>query len=145
MRKIIISLIIAVSMILTLSSCGGEVKFEGHERRLSTVQSSENGQVIAYSPTSLFGGAVAYPDAVIMEMSLIADDGKITVFDETNDKSYEGTYSLDGITPDSRNYIITIDGERGYTGVTMTTYADGSKTPTLPITLDGYSLCFYAE
>ena len=40
---------------------------------------------------------------------------------------------------------VTIDGKEGYATVAMTTYADGSEEPTLPISLDGYSMYFYAE
>ena len=142
----IFALLFAMTMtVFSLSACNDELKIENYEWRLSTVQSSANGRVVAYSATSLFGGAVAYPDAPTVEMSLVAKDGRITITDETNNKTYDGTYSLDAITPDSRNYIITVDGEQGYAGVAMTTYADGSKTPTLPITLGEYSLYFYAD
>ena len=37
-----------------------------------------------------------------------------------------------------------LGGKTGYATVAMTTYADGTEEPTLPITLDGYSMYFYA-
>ena len=48
-------------------------------------------------------------------------------------------------TPEGTDYHITIDGKSGFACVAMTTYADGTEEPTLPISLDGYSLYFYAE
>ena len=42
-------------------------------------------------------------------------------------------------------YRITIDGKSGFACVAMTTYADGTEEPTLPISLDGYSIDFYAN
>ena len=78
-------------------------------------------------------------------MTLVAKDGKITITNVTNNKTYEGTYTVSGRNPVGTDYHITIDGKSGYAGVAMTTYADGSEEPTLPITLDGYSMYFYAE
>ena len=38
-----------------------------------------------------------------------------------------------------------VDGKSGYAGVAMTSYADGTEEPTLPIALDDYSMYFYAN
>ena len=86
-----------------------------------------------------------HPEAKIIEIILVAKDGKIIITDVTNNNTYEGTYTVSGRNPKGTDYHITIDGKSGYAGVAMTTYADGSEEPTLPITLDGYSMDFYAE
>ena len=78
-------------------------------------------------------------------MPYLAKDGKITITDVTNNKTYEGTYTVSGRNPEGTDYHITIHGKSGYAGVAMTTYADGTKEATLPITLGGYSMYFYAE
>ena len=40
---------------------------------------------------------------------------------------------------------VTIDGKEGYATVAMTTYADGTEEPTLPINLGTHSIYFYAD
>ena len=87
----------------------------------------------------------AYPEAKIIEMTLSAKDGKITITDITNSTVYEGTYTVSGRNPKGTDYHITIDDKFGYAGVAMTTYADGTEEPTLPITLGGYSMYFYSN
>ena len=89
--------------------------------------------------------ATGVSGAKIIDMTLTAKDGKIAVADLTNGKTYEGTYIVTKITPAGTDYSITLDGKSGYATVAMTTYADGSQTPTLPITLGSYSMYFYAE
>jgi len=86
-----------------------------------------------------------HPEAKIIDMTLVAKDGKLTITDNTNKKSYDGTYSVSGKNPKSTDYKLTINGKKGYATVAMTTYADGTSEPTLPINLDGYSIYFYAK
>ena len=82
--------------------------------------------------------------APILYMGEVTSDGKLTLTDHTHQKTYEGTYTLTQKTPEEMRYDITLDGKTGYATVAMTTYADQSQAPTLPITLEGYSLSFYA-
>ena len=87
----------------------------------------------------------AHPEAKIVEMTLVAKDGKITITDHTNNKTYEGTYKVEQKTPAGTDYEVTIDGKEGYATVAMTTYAAGTEEPTLPINLGTQSIYFYAE
>ena len=41
----------------------------------------------------------AHPEAKIVEMTLVAKDGKITITDHTDNKTYEGTYTVEQKTP----------------------------------------------
>ena len=52
---------------------------------------------------------------------------------------------MTGKDPKGTDYRITIVGKSGFACVAMTTYADGTEEPTLPISLDGYSIDFYAD
>ena len=49
------------------------------------------------------------------------------------------------VTESSEDYKIIIKGKDGYAAVAYTTYDDGTKEPTLPITIGGYDLYFYAN
>ena len=53
--------------------------------------------------------------------------------------------TVSGRNPEGTEYRITIGNKTGHAIVAMTTYADGTEEPTLPISLDGYSMYFYAK
>ena len=143
MKKIVSILLLAATLIFALSSCGmGKPKIEDYEWKMRTIAHVEGEQLIYDAAAE---ESTTHPEAKIIEMTLVAKDGKITITDATNGKTYEGTYTVSGRNPEGTDYHITIDGKAGYAGVAMTTYADGSKEPTLPISLDGYSMYFYAE
>ena len=143
MKKITSILLLAITLIFALSACGiGKPKIEDYEWKMRTIMHAEDNQVIY---DAVAEESTTHPEAKIIEMTLVAKDGKITITDVTNGKTYEGTYTVSGRNPKGTDYNITIDGKSGYAGVAMTTYADGSEEPTLPISLDGYSMYFYAE
>ena len=78
-------------------------------------------------------------------MTLIAKGGKITIIDATNEMIYEGAYSAVGKNLKGTDYRIVIDEKTGHATVAVTTYVGGTKEPTLPINLAGYSMYFYGE
>ena len=143
MKKIVSILLLAATLMLALSACGiGKPKIEDYEWKMRTIAHVEGEQLVYDAAAE---ERTAHPEAKIIEMTLVAKDGKITITDVTNGKTYEGTYTVSGRNPEGTDYQITIDGKSGYAGVAMTTYADGSEEPTLPISIDGYSMYFYAE
>ena len=83
-----------------------------------------------------------YPDAEIVDVTLVAKDGEITVTDTTNNKTYSGTYAVQQKTPDGTDYEVTIDGVSGYATVAPTEYYDNAEIPTLPINIGDYCIYF---
>ena len=143
MKRIISILLLTTMLILTLSACGtGKPKIEDYEWKMQTIMHAKDNQIVY---DAVAEESSTHPEAKIIEMMLVAKDGKITITDVTNNTTYEGTYTVSGRNPKGTDYCITIDGKSGYAGVAMTTYADGTEEPTLPITLDGYSMYFYAN
>ena len=86
-----------------------------------------------------------YPDAEIVDLTLNAKGGEITITDTTNHRTYTGTYEVMRKTPKGTDYEIIIDGVNGYATVAPTEYYDGSEIPTLPININGYSLYFISN
>ena len=143
MKKIVSIILLATMLIFALSACGmGKPKIEDYEWKMRTIIHAEDNQVVYDAAAE---ESSTHPEAKIIEMTLVAKDGKITITDVTNNKTYEGTYTVSGRNPEGTDYNIMIDGKSGYATVAMTTYADGTEEPTLPISLDGYSIDFYAE
>ena len=143
MSRTVSIFLLAVIMILTLSSCGsGKNRIEDHEWKMRSIIHVEDNQVV-YDATS--EESSVHPEARVIDMTLVASNGKITIVDATNHKIYEGTYAVSGKNPRGTEYHITIDGKGGNAGVAMTTYADGIEEPTLPISIGIYSMYFYAK
>lgn len=145
MKRVLSTVFLLLSLTLLFSSCATKnISIEDYEWQMRTVISgdietskNEDSLVVAVGePDKL------YPDAKIVDLILIAKDGKITINDETNNKTYNGTYKVQQKTPKGNVYEVTINGQDGYATVAPTEYYDGSEIPTLPINLGEYGLYF---
>lgn len=143
--KKLIALFCAAIFAVTLSACNADVvKIEDYEWKMRTVMSNDT-EAAQYQDELVVAVGEAdelYPDAEIVDMTLTAKDGEITITDTTNGKTYNGTYEVIQKTPKGTDYEIIIDGVTGYATVAPTEYYDGTEIPTLPINIDGYSLYF---
>lgn len=143
--KKLVCVVMVLGFVLGLSACNGdEVVIEDYEWKMRTVMSNdieaaqnEENLIVAVGEADEL-----YPNAKIVDLTLIAKDGEITVTDETNNKTYKGTYKIQQKTSKSVDYEVIIDGVTGYATVAQTEYYDGSEIPTLPINLGNYSLYF---
>lgn len=99
--------------------------------------STENDFVIAVGEADSL-----HPDSKIVDLTLSAKDGLLTIADLTNGKTYEGTYRVTRRTPKSIDYEIVINGTEGYATVANTVYYGGEEVPTLPINIGDYALYF---
>lgn len=143
MKKMISILLLLTTLLLTLSACGaGSVKIEDYEWQMRTVMHTEGE---SFTVPAIGEADESYPDAKVIDLTLTAKDGTITITDATNGNTYTGTYKLIDTTLESNNYEVTIDVKTGYATVALTEYNDGSKEATLPINLGEYSLYFYED
>ena len=143
MKRTISTIILIATLTIALSACGmGKVKIEDYEWKMRTIMHGEDNQVVVDAVGEY---DTAHPEAKIKNMTLTAKDGKITITDHTNNKTYEGTYKVEQKTPSGTDYKVTIDGKEGYATIAMTTYADETEEPTLPINLGTHSIYFYTE
>lgn len=141
MKKIFCLLLICVLAVF-ITACGNdEITIEGHEWQLRTAANiNAEGLVVAVSEKT-----EAYPEAEVVEVVLTAEDGEIVITDKTNSKTYVGAYEEMYVTNNSEDYKIILKGKDGYATVAYTTYDDGTKELTLPVTIDGYDMYFYAN
>lgn len=143
--KKILSVFLMAFIVFALSACNADVvKMEDYEWKMRTVMSNDT-EAAQYQDELVVAVGEAdelYPDAEIVDMTLTAKDGEITITDNTNGKTYNGTYEVMQKTPKGTDYEIIIDGVNGYATVAPTEYYDGTESPTLPINIGGYSLYF---
>ncbi len=144
MRRLISLLIIIALMLLCLAGCSSldNIKIEDYEWELSRVIVLEDETVLVLASNN---ETDISNEAKKIDIELIADNGSITITDHLNNCTYNGTYKRTRNTPAGTDYEITIDGNPGYATAAMTTYADGSRLPTLPISLGKYTLQLYAK
>lgn len=143
--KKLISILLILIFTFAFSACGADAAaIEDHEWKMRAVMSNnievvqnEDELVVAVGEEDAL-----YPDAKIVDLTLAAKDGELTITDATNGKTYSGTYKVQQKTPEGTAYEVTIDGEAGYAELSPAEYYDGSELPTLPINLSDYSLYF---
>ncbi len=133
---------LTVALLCTVGCQANVVKIEEYEWELVRVLVLENESVkimASNEENDILDGAER------VDITLKAENGKITITDHINNRTYLGTYERTQTTPQSTDYTLIIDGQKGHATVAMTTYADGTQTPTLPISLGDYTLQFYAK
>lgn len=132
---------------LMFSSCGTDkIEIEDYTWKMRAVMSNEldDGENLDSDSLVLAVGEsdALYPDAKIVDITLIAKNGEITLTDETNNKVYGGTYQVTKNTSNAIDYKIKLDGLSGYATVSATEYYSGTEIPTLPINFGEYSVYF---
>lgn len=136
--------IIFVTFILLLTGCNQAdiPEIEDYTWEMSSVQSKEqNGQAVAYGER----GSSTLDTAKYIDLICAAKDGSLTLTDTSNGKKYLGTYKLKESDPQATHYDVLLEGNEGFAVVSMTTYHDGSQVPTFIISLDDYTINFFAE
>ena len=142
---------IALLMIFLLTGCSKTAvpEIDEYTWTMDTIQSvNNNGQIIAHGPGSTAGAGdfAETGTEAPLEMFLIceAENGVLTITDQTNHKTYTGTYKTAGTSPESLTYEVTVDGTDGMATVAMTEYHNGDQVPTLVMRLGEWTIYFYA-
>lgn len=128
------------ALVLLLAGCaGGAPTMEDYTWRMTTVNSMEDGQALARGE----GGT---PDSV-QEIVLLcsAQDGALTLTDETNGETCTGTYRLSERGRESTLYEISLDGEEGIAVVSVTKYQDDSEKPTMILSTSDVAITFFSD
>lgn len=135
-------------MIFMLTGCSNEKnavsdapKIEDYSWVMTTIQSSEDdGQIIAHAVDT-----VGVPEnSVEIVLKCSAANGELSLTDETNSKSYKGTYKLTDANQETRIYEVVLNNVEGIAVVSMTKYEDKSQTPTFIIRFEDYSINFFS-
>lgn len=129
-------------LLLLLVGCsdgasGDPPSFEGCIWQMTTVQSIKaGGQAIACAP-----GTSAADNEILLMCS--AENGTITLSNETIGQTYTGTYKLSESHHDGYIYEITIGKTAGMAAISMTTYHNEKQIPTLIISAGDYDINFF--
>ena len=149
MKKIYLILSAVLVLALALTGCGSDgVKIEGHKWELTLVQSGADGSIVACG-SEYYEMHKEIEDIIVVDLECSVENGKFTIQDKTNNKTYEGTYKISSTNPDSAIYELETAANSGMAVTANTEYTDhnGTKTytPTLIITLGNYSMNFQSK
>lgn len=145
MKRIILSAMLVFLLVGTTGcSTADPIKIEGHDWHLTFVLSSEDGKVLGCAPEH-YEFHKEDEDIKEMDLDCVVSDGTYTIIDATNSTEYSGTYEIMEENKESIIYTLTSGEETGMAVTSITKGDDGSKTPTLIITMDGYDLNFQSE
>lgn len=147
MKKVLIS-VLPIMLLFCFCGCSGNqtAKMEDYDWTMVTVQSiAENGRVIAYNPEETLEDEIIYTEAKKMEITLTAQNGKITLSDKTDDKDYEGTYKLKTAEYDTAIYEVNVNGNTGNAVVSWFISSTGNRSVTLILSLGDYAINFRAQ
>lgn len=125
-----------------LTGCFQSVKvpIDSYSWEMTTIQGNGDGGVVACAPELLQQNEGA--QALVLRCQ--AQDGVLTLTDATNKQGYSGTYRVEQAAPEATTYQIAIGDAAGYAVTGMTTFLDGSQSPTFIINIGGYALNFHA-
>ena len=130
-------------VLLLLAGCGnrGIPGIDEYAWTMTSVLTMADGQVIACGEKQ----SSSYENARKIELVCTAEDGTLTLTDQTNNQTYAGTYQLSEKNQEAAMYTVSVSGLKGLGIAAMTEYLDGSKDPTFILNLGGYMVYFLAE
>lgn len=136
----------AAALVLCLSGCAvTETTLEAHTWYMTTAQSTQSGEVVAYNPNALLDGAFTYADCAVAELTCRAADGQILLENATDGTSSSGTYQKVSSDPDATIYRLVFAEGEGTAVASVTKYDDGTQKATLVVTVGNYTLYFQTD
>ena len=131
-------LILPALALVFLAGCGASVSGipEGLTWTAQTLQSQEDGEILAAAEGSSFQGAAP------LDVTAQVEDGVITLNDHTGGKTYTGVLTpKEDATLSAHVYTLVFpDAPEGYAVYGVTEYADGSQDATLYLTIEEQTL-----
>lgn len=131
--------ICAIALCVVLFALFAKPIIENHTWQLSSAQQAEPFFVIAHDPEYDFADndSSLYALSKPIDLTCVAKNGKLTLTDKTNGKSYSGTYKVKSWRRNQR-YEIVIEGKKGVANISNNSLFNRM----LFMSIDGYYLNF---
>ncbi|MBQ9112975.1 MAG: hypothetical protein IJY08_05265 [Clostridia bacterium] len=114
--------------------------------RWTMVTAQSTGMFVATSPDFGAENDAMYAAADEIVLVCTAENGILTLTDETNGKTYEGTYKMSSGGFGKATYEIAFGDSKGYANIDTTVYDNPDQIPTMYISIGGeYVLFLMAE
>lgn len=137
-------LLLLLPLLLLLTGCAASSvpDPEAYAWRMTTVQSLDaGGSSVACAPDT-----PGIPqDTQVLTLTCTMKDETLTLTDETAGQTHSGSYRTTDVSRDALRLAITVGNTEGFGTVAYTTYADGTRQPTLILVLGDYTLNFTAD
>ena len=131
-------LILPALALLLLAGCGASVSGipEGLTWTAQTLQSQEDGEILAAAEGSSFQGAAP------LDVTAQVEGDMVTLTDHAAGEAYTGTLSpAENAAPNAQIYALSFpDSPEGYAVYGVTEYSGGGREATLYLTVDSQTL-----
>ena len=135
------TLLCALALLL-LAGCGAAPQGipEGLTWTAQTLQSQEDGEILAAAEGSSFQGAAP------LDVTAQVEGDMVTLTDHAAGETYTGTLApAEDAAPNAQIYTLVFpDQPEGYGVYGVTEYSDGSRDATLYLTINAQTLCLTA-
>lgn len=135
-------LILPALALLLLAGCGASVSGipEGLTWTAQTLQSQEDGEILAAAEGSSFQGAAP------LDVTAQVEGDMVTLTDHAAGETYTGTLApAQDAAPNAQIYTLVFpDQPEGYGVYGVTEYSDGNRDATLYLTINAQTLCLTA-
>lgn len=137
----------AILLTISLNGCTVEENalLQSHTWYMTTAQSNQSGEVVAYNPNTVLDGGFSYSGCAVVELTCHAVDGQIVLENASDGTSYCGTYQKVSEDPVTTVYRLLFDEGEGMATISVTKYADGTQKATMVISVGGYALGFTTD
>ncbi len=145
--KRILFLTLALSLLFSLFGCGKE---EEKKEKLPNVEELEwvmslaqdEKSVVAHHPSQP-EEFIKYTDSAELVLLLKAENGFLTLTDETNSEIYEGSYADTGFEENNKKiYDVTVGSTKGKLYLTVNESVSGEESFGLILSVGGYAISF---
>lgn len=134
------TLLAAALGVFTSCAKAQSVSVEGREWVLQKAIDANSGEIVAYGNAN-DANQTSRP---IVELICTFSNGQMYLTDATNEKAYQGTFSLSDADADDAIYEVSFQGQIGTAVAGETRFLDGSKKATLILSVGGHVLYFFA-
>ncbi len=140
--KSVLSVMGGILLLFLISSAGcsqsSPLSLENHSWTFATLQSEEDGSIIACSDDK----KPIYGDAKVMDLACQAEDGVLTLANTGTQEKWELSYRVNIHKPEAVIYDLSSADQSGHATVGVTSYLSGDADYTLILSIDGYTLYF---
>lgn len=136
-----------ILLMMCLNGCAvvENTMLQSHTWYMTTAQSTQSGEVVAYNPNTVIDGGFSYSDCAVVKLTCRASDGQIVLENESDGTSYRGAYQKVSEDPVTTVYRLLFDEGEGMATTSVTKYADGTQKATMVLSVGDYALGFTTD
>ena len=138
------ALFLCFSLLFSFCACARDHEIEGTTwELLYVIEADGKEENVTYACEAYLAvSQFAFDPPALINATLRAKGGKLTLSDHTNEKEYTAEYEGEELSPDATEYALRFSKEKGLGLVVCSYDDDGTVYPNLTISVGKYTLVF---